>query len=92
MQTLDGLKAVCGHLLSKGKFDYVVPREIQSDRMEGEFGVYRISTGAILFMTASDVFSVSAKRLVQHVPSLLHEIDIAKEHNYMGSNLSLIHI
>ena len=54
VQTTEGLIAVCEHLFSVG-FKYVLLREIQSDRIEGEFSVYRQSTGASAFMTAADV-------------------------------------
>ena len=54
VQTTEGLIAVCKHLLNIG-FDYVLLREIQSDRIEGEFSVYRQSTGASAFMTTGDV-------------------------------------
>ena len=30
-------------------FDYVLLREFQSDRIEGEFGIYRQSTGGNMF-------------------------------------------
>ena len=38
VQTIEGLIAVCKHLFSVG-FDYVLLRELQSDRIEGEFSV-----------------------------------------------------
>ena len=40
VQTTEGLIAVCNHLLNSG-FKYVLLRELQSDRIEGEFSVYR---------------------------------------------------
>ena len=55
VQTMRGLHEVCKNLLNNAGFQYVLLREIQSDRIEGEFGVYRQSTGANLFMTSGDV-------------------------------------
>ena len=40
VQTTAGLIAVCSYLFSAG-FKYVCLREIQSNRIEGEFSVYR---------------------------------------------------
>ena len=40
VQTLQGLKAVCGNLIDDGNFSYVIIRELMSD------SVYRQSTGA----------------------------------------------
>ncbi|XP_012940035.1 uncharacterized protein LOC101852777 isoform X2 [Aplysia californica] len=70
-----GLSAVTKHLLSSG-FQYVLLCEIQSDRIEGEFSVYRQSTVANAFMTAGDVISAYKKRLARHAASFLESIDV----------------
>ncbi|KAF2349564.1 hypothetical protein FHG87_019680 [Trinorchestia longiramus] len=43
-QTTQGLLAVCRYLFRNADFQYVLLREIQSERLEGEFSVYRQST------------------------------------------------
>ena len=78
VQTMRGLSAVTKHLLSSG-FQYVLLREIQSDRIEGEFSVYRQSTGANAFMTAGDVISACKKRLARHAASFLESIDVTAD-------------
>lgn len=90
VQTMEGLKAVCHYLLTSAGFDYVVLREIQSDRLEGEFGVYRQTTGANCFMTSRDVFSASQKRLAKHAASFLESIEVEsapKEHTCLGISI-----
>jgi len=88
VQTTEGLIAVCEHLFSIG-FDYVLLREIQSDRIEGEFSVYRQSTGASAFMTAGDVSCSFKKRLARFGASFLKSIEsdstINKAHTCVGS-------
>ena len=79
VQTMQGLKAVCNYLLSSAGFDYVVLRELQSDRLEGEFSVYRQSTGSNIFMTAGDVFAACKKRLAQYAASYLQSIELQSE-------------
>jgi hypothetical protein len=87
VQTMQGLVAVCNYLLTSGEFEYVLLREIQSDRLEGEFSVYRQSTGANSFMTTGDVFSACKKRLAKHAASYLKSIEVLpepKEHTCLG--------
>lgn len=79
VQTMLGLKALCNYLLSSAGFEYVVLREIQSDRLEGEFSVYRQSTGSNILMTASDVFAACKKRLAQYAASYLQSIELQSE-------------
>lgn len=74
VQTLRGLIALCEHLFSLG-FKYVLLRELQSDRIEGEFSVYRQSTGANSFMLAGDVDTAFKKRLTRFAASYLEHID-----------------
>ena len=74
MQTTKGLIALCQHLFSIG-FDYVILREIQSDRIEGEFSVYRQSTGANAFMNVGDVYAIFKKRLARFGASFLMTIE-----------------
>lgn len=77
IQTTEGLMAVCSHLLSKG-FKYVLLREIQSDRIEGEFSVYRQSTGANAFMGAHNVIAAYKKRLARFAASFLEVVEVDK--------------
>ena len=45
-------------------FDYVLPVKIQSDRLEGEIGIYRCSSGSNYFITCEQVVnSLSMQRL-----------------------------
>ena len=67
IQTTEGQIALCKHLFTIG-FEYVLLRDIQSDRIEGEFSVYRQSTGANAFMVAADVLSAFKNVL----PDMLH--------------------
>ena len=87
VQTMQGLVDVCKYLLTSADFQYVLLREIQSDRLEGEFSVYRQSTGANSFMTSGDVFSACKKRLAKHAASYLKSIEVLsepKEHTCLG--------
>ena len=68
MQTMRGLAALCRYLLEAG-FSYVLLREIQSDRIEGDFRVYRQSTGGNAFMSVGDVTAASKKTLASHACS-----------------------
>ena len=74
IQTTEGLIAVCQHLFSVS-FNYVLLRELQSDRIEGEFSVYRQSTGANAFMQAGGVFTASKRRLARFSASFLEVVD-----------------
>jgi hypothetical protein len=76
IQTTEGLIAVCDFLFGVG-FDYVQLREIQSDKIEHEFGVYRKSTGFNSFMVSSDVLSAFQKRLSRFSCKFLESIDIS---------------
>lgn len=92
VQTMQGLVAVCSYLLTSAGFEYVLLREIQSDRLEGEFSVYRQSTGANSFMTTGDVVSACKKRLARHAASYLQSIDTQPqpiEHTCMGTAIVL---
>jgi hypothetical protein len=64
VQTLAGFIAMSRYLFSVG-FDYVLLGSLQNDRIEGEFSVYRQSTGANMFMTSKDVLSAYKKRLAR---------------------------
>ena len=90
VRTMEGLKAVCEYLLTTGNFKYVILRELQSDRIEGEFGVYRQSTGANNFMTAGDVFHAGKKRLTQFAAKYLGEVNfetVQPEHDCLGTDI-----
>ncbi|XP_070196711.1 uncharacterized protein [Littorina saxatilis] len=87
VQTMQGLAAVCKYLLTSEHFESVLLREIQSDRLEGEFSVYRQSTGANSFMTTGDVFYACKKRLARHAATYLKSIELQpepKEHTCLG--------
>ena len=78
------LAAVCKYLLNTAGFTYVLLREIQSDRIEGEFVVYRQSTGGNAFMTAGDVSAASKKRLARHAAKFLTSLEFEEEqHNHV---------
>ena len=92
VQTMQGLLAVCTYLFRNADFQYVLLREIQSDRLEGEFSVYRQSTGANTFMTTGDVFVACKKRLTRYAASYLQSIEIqpeSKEHTCLGTAIVL---
>ena len=76
-----GLAAVCKYLLNTGEFTYALLREIQSDRIEGEFGVYRLSTGGNAFMTDGDVSAASKKRLARHAAKFLKSLEFEEQQN-----------
>ena len=58
-----GLIALIKLLLSKG-FKYVLPGTFQSDRLEGEFGVYRQSAGGCSYISLQQIMnSLSVQRL-----------------------------
>ena len=77
-QTTAGQIEVCKHLFQKG-FTYVLLRDLQSDRIEGEFSVYRQSTGANSYMVASDVLSCFKRRLSRFAASNLESLDFAAD-------------
>lgn len=79
VQTMQGLASICAHLLTHAGFQYVLLRELQSDRIEGEFSVYRQSTGANAFMTCGDVLTACKKRLARHAASYLEAIEVTVE-------------
>lgn len=92
VQTMQGLVAVCKYLLTSAGFEYVLLREIQSDRLEGEFSVYRQSTGANSFMTVGDVISACKKRLARYAASHLQLIETQAEptqHSCLGDAVDL---
>ena len=75
VQTTDGLVAVCKHLTSQKGYKFVLLRQLQSDRIEGEFSVYRQSTGANAFMRVGDVYNSFKQRLSRFAASYLEFID-----------------
>ena len=78
VQTTAGQMEVCKHLFEKG-CDYVLLRDLQSDRIEGEFSVYRQSTGANAYMVAGDVLNSFKRRLTRFAASHLESIDFASD-------------
>ena len=74
LQTMKGLRSLCDFLYSVG-FEYVVLGSIQSDRIEGEFSVYRQSTGSNHFMMASDVLVCFKKRLTNFAATFLQHVE-----------------
>ena len=62
-RTLHAMVYIIKKLLDVG-FDYVLPGKIQSDRLEGEFGIYRGSSGGNYFITCEQVVNIlSMQRL-----------------------------
>ena len=53
-------------------------REIQSDKIEHEFGVYRGSTGYNQFMGAADVLAAFKKRLAKFSAKFLQTLDVSE--------------
>ena len=51
---LTGISALIKLLLSKG-FNYVLPGTFQSDRLEGEFGVFRQSAGGCYYISFQQI-------------------------------------
>ena len=62
-KTLNAIVDIIKQLLASG-FKYVVPGKIQSDRLKGEFGIYRASSGSNYFISVEQVVSsLSMQRL-----------------------------
>ena len=78
VQTTAGQIDLCKFLFEQG-FQYVLFRELQSDRIEGEYGVYRQSTGANAFMVASDVLNAFKKRLTKFAVSHLQSLEFTTD-------------
>ena len=79
VQTMQGLSSICKHLLTHAGFQYVLLRELQSDRIEGEFSVYRQSTGANAFVTSGDVLTACKRRLARYAASYLETLEVTTE-------------
>ena len=88
VQTTEGQMAVCRHLYSEG-FTYVLLRELQSDRIEGEFSVYRQSTGGNAFMTVGNVLTAFKSRLTRFASSFLHSLDVSHSDSSSGTHTCL---
>ena len=73
-QTMGGLIEVCNYFYGVG-FKYILLGTIQSDRIEGEFSVYRASTGSNLFMASSDVKAGYRKRLTKFSATFLEKVE-----------------
>ena len=52
-------------VLSDSGYDYVIPGKIQSDRLEGEFGIYRGSSGGNYFISVVSSLSTQRNSAVQ---------------------------
>ena len=76
IQTLEGFIGITKYLMNHG-FRYVLLGSLQSDRIEGEFSVYRHSTGSNLFMASADVISAFKRRLVKFSGSVLNSIEMS---------------
>lgn len=74
VQTMNGMESLCKELFSAG-FQYVLLGELQSDRLEGEFGVYRQATGANSFMRSGDVSATFKTRLARFSAVHLEKVD-----------------
>ena len=86
VQTTRGHISICEYLLQAG-FKYILLRELQSDRIEGEFSIYRQNTGGNAFMTTTDVMTSYRKRLIRFGASFLHSIEHYEDkvHECVGS-------
>ena len=74
-KTLNGIVKICKSLLNLG-FKYVLPGKIQSDRLEGEFGIYHGLSGGNYFISAEQVIcSLSMQRLKLYNKLNLHQSD-----------------
>ena len=61
--TLQGIVALIKLLLTKG-FSYVLPGTFQSDRIEGEFGIYKQSLGGCYYISTQQIMnSLALQRL-----------------------------
>ena len=56
VQTIAGQIANFSHLIDLG-FGYVLLRDLQNNKIEGEFSVHRQSTTLNVFITASDMLN-----------------------------------
>ena len=71
--TLNGLTTLIQKLLSK--MSYVLTAELQSDRLEGEFGIYRQLSGGKFHISALQVFNgLSFQRI-----KLFHKLEVEKQ-------------
>jgi len=73
VQTINGQKDICRYLFDNG-YQYVLLRELQSDKIEGEFAIYRQSTGSNLLMFSKDVVNCYKKRIAYFAASFLQEV------------------
>ena len=74
--TLLGMVDLIKTLLQHGH-KYVLPGKIQSDRVEGEFGIYRQNSGGNYFISVDQVISsLNLERI-----KLFNKLDIAREEN-----------
>lgn len=55
IKTIDGLFSVSKYLLENKRFNYVMLGHFQSDRLEGEFGIYRQLSGGNYSVAAEQV-------------------------------------
>ena len=79
VQTMRGLTFICAHLPTHAGFQYVLLLELQSDRIEGEFSVYRQSTGANAFMTSGNLLTACKKRLARYAGFYLETLEVTVE-------------
>ena len=79
VQTMQGMASICAHLLTQAGFQDVLLRELQSDRIEGEFSVYRQSTGANALMASGNVLTACKKRLARYAASYLETLEVTVE-------------
>ena len=62
--TLKGIVALIKLLLTKG-FSYVLPGTFQSDRLEGEFGIYRQSSGGCYYISVQQIINSLALQRIK---------------------------
>ena len=80
------------HYLFQEGFKYVLLRELQSGRIEGEFSIYRQATGGNAFMTSADVLVSYRKRLNRFASEFLQSIENSQDiaHTCHVSDLPLM--
>ena len=76
-QTLDGLVDLSKSLLQQTGVEFVLLGNLQSDCIEGEFGIYRQAFGGLYFITFEQVLIAAKGRRLQLLQAL--EVDIEQD-------------
>lgn len=75
-QTLEGLISLAIDLLSVHGFAYVLLGQFQSDKLEGEFGVYRQSSGGCYFISVEQLLCSARFRRMQLYANIFEDVEI----------------